>query len=81
VHYESPQELLQEIMRGSGLSAKQLAIHGLLPLSLTMQIVQGTAPITDDVAEGLERVTGIDSTVWTLLEERSAAENATNEDA
>lgn len=67
-HYESPQELLRETMQANGIDAEELAIRGCLPISRTLQVVEGVAPITDDIALGLQLATGIDSECWTMLE-------------
>jgi len=67
-HYESPQELLRETMQAIGIDAEELAMRACLPISRTLQVVEGAAPITDDIADGLERATGIDSECWTMLE-------------
>ena len=67
--YESPQELLQEVMEALGINAEELAMRGCLPISLTLKIVEGVAPTTDEIADGLERATGIKADRWTLLEQ------------
>ncbi len=66
--YESPQELLREVLEVLAIDAEELAIRGCLPISLTLKIVEGVAPITDEIADGLERATGIKADRWTLLE-------------
>lgn len=66
--YESPQELLHEAMEALGISAEELAMRGCLPISLTEKIVAGVAPITDEIADGLERATGVKADRWILLE-------------
>lgn len=66
--YESPQELLQEVMEALGINAEELAMRGCLPISLTEKIVAGVAPITVEIARGLERATGIKADRWGLLE-------------
>ena len=81
LHYTSPQELLQERMQADGMDAEELAVRGLLPISLSLQLVAGVVPITDEVAVGLARATGIDSEVWTLLERRYEAGNPMDDDA
>lgn len=66
--YESPQDLLHEVMEVLGIDAEELAMRGCLPISLTEKIVAGAAPITYEFAHGLERATGIKADRWILLD-------------
>ena len=38
--------------QADGIDAEELAVRGLLPISLTLQLVEGVVPITDEVAKG-----------------------------
>src|SRR3982751_6545537 len=63
-----PGETLQEPIQALGMDQRQLALRAELSEKHISQMVNGHAPITQDTALKLERVTGVPAHVWNKLE-------------
>lgn len=65
-----PGETLAEEIEFIGMTQQELARKAGLPHELVRHIIEGTAPITDNIAERLENVLGIPASLWLKLETR-----------
>ncbi|MCC7083666.1 MAG: helix-turn-helix domain-containing protein [Pirellulales bacterium] len=63
-----PGQTLQETIDSRGIDQKELAKRADLSVKHVNQIVKGIAPITQDTAIRLERVTGVAARMWNNLE-------------
>ena len=61
---------LEEILEELSMSRAELARRTGLSTKHIKQIVQGKVPITTDVAQRLERATGVPDRLWNNLESR-----------
>jgi len=63
-----PGQTLQETIDALGIEQKELATRAGLSVKHVNQIVKGIAPITQDTAIRLDRVTGVPARMWNNLE-------------
>lgn len=61
----TPGEILARVLRERGMAPADLCNHpGRLPLEVVNGIIDGTTPITADVAIRLSSATGVPSSFW-----------------
>jgi len=63
-----PGETLQETIDALGIDQRELATRAGLSAKHVNQVIKGVAPITQDTAIRLERVTGVPARMWNNLE-------------
>src|SRR5437588_12935347 len=63
-----PGSTLQEALDNLGMSQAELALRTGLSKKTVNQIIQGHEPISYETAERLERVTGVQASLWNNLE-------------
>ncbi len=63
-----PGETLQETIDALGIDQRELAARAGLSAKHVNQVIKGVAPITQDTAIRLERVTGVPARMWNNLE-------------
>lgn len=72
----APEETLRETMEYLGLTQREFAMLLDTPVQTLNRIFRGTQRITEEMANKLERVTGIPASFWNNLESRYRAQLA-----